>query len=233
MKDEIKRLFDANASHYDPERRQLIPCFDDFYGMALSLVDSPSPSPRILDLGTGTGLFAAMVLEKYPAAQLTLVDLSDSMMAAAKERFGPERFDYIVSDYTEMELDGDYDFVISSLSIHHLTHPLKQRLFRKAYSWLRDGGAFINADQAAGHTAAADAYYRKRWLESVRASGLAAGSIEASLRRRELDINATVADQLSWLEQAGFHAVDCLYKSFEFSVFYGQKAGNPAPSASR
>ncbi len=232
MKDDIKRLFDANASHYDPERRQLIPCFDDFYGMALSLVDSASPSPRILDLGTGTGLFAAMILEKYPAAQLTLVDLSDSMIAVAKERFGPsDRIDYLIADYTEMELDGGYDFVVSSLSIHHLPHPLKQRLFGKVHSWLRDGGAFVNADQAAGHTAAADAYYRKRWLESVHASGLAASSIEASLRRRALDINATVADQLSWMEQAGFTDVDCLYKSFDFTVFYGQKASSPAINA--
>jgi tRNA (cmo5U34)-methyltransferase len=220
----IKQLFDANASHYDPERRQLIPCFDDFYGMALSLVESTNPAPHILDLGAGTGLFSAMVLQKYPDARLTLVDLSDKMLASAQERFKQEsNVDYIVADYTTYNFSQAYDFVISSLSIHHLTHPLKRQLFSTIHTLLRDGGSFINADQAQGHTPQADAYYRKCWLESVHQSGLAQSSIEASLKRRALDINASVADQLLWLEQAGFADVDCVYKYFDFAVFYAHK----------
>ncbi len=75
MDPSVKDLFDAVAGDYDRERRQLIPCFDDFYGMALSLVESDHPSPRILDLGAGTGLFSGMVLHKHPHARLTLMDL--------------------------------------------------------------------------------------------------------------------------------------------------------------
>ncbi|MBJ6364001.1 class I SAM-dependent methyltransferase [Paenibacillus sp. GCM10012307] len=224
MNPHIKQMFDSNASHFDPERRQLIPCFDDFYGMALSLVESDNPTPRILDLGAGTGLFSGMVLQKYPNAHLTLVDLSDKMMEAAQARFKQTaNIEYIVADYTEYEFPGSYDFVISSLSIHHLTHPLKQRLFSKIYPLLQDGGSFINADQAAGHTPQADAYYRKRWLESVYGSGLSEASIQASIKRRELDINAKPEDQLNWLKQAGFADVDCVYKHFEFTVFYAHK----------
>ncbi|WP_028559134.1 class I SAM-dependent methyltransferase [Paenibacillus pinihumi] len=220
----IKQLFDSNASHYDPERRQLIPCFDDFYGMALSLVESDNPAPRILDLGAGTGLFSAMVLQKYPDAHLTLVDLSDKMMEAAQARFHQNpNIEYIVADYTAYDFQGPYDFVISSLSIHHLTHPLKQQLFFRIHHLLQDGGSFINADQAAGHTPQADAYYRKRWLKSVYGSGLAEASIQASIKRRELDINAKPEAQLNWLKQAGFTDVDCVYKNFEFAVFYARK----------
>lgn len=140
----IKQLFDSNASHYDPERRQLIPCFDDFYGMALSLVESDNPAPRILDLGAGTGLFSAMVLQKYPDAHLTLVDLSDKMMEAAQARFHQNpNIEYIVADYTAYDFQGPYDFVISSLSIHHLTHPLKQQLFFRIHHLLQDGAHLL------------------------------------------------------------------------------------------
>lgn len=87
MNPTVKLLFDAGANDYDRQRGQLIPCFDEFYGMALSLADSSSPSPRILDLGAGTGLFSSMVMQKHPKAQFTLIDISDKMLEGARQRF--------------------------------------------------------------------------------------------------------------------------------------------------
>lgn len=51
MDPNVKKLFDSGADDYDWQRRQLIPCFDDFYGMAVSLVEPDERSPRVLDLG--------------------------------------------------------------------------------------------------------------------------------------------------------------------------------------
>lgn len=31
--------FDKHAEKYDSERRDLIPCFDDFYGVAIDILD--------------------------------------------------------------------------------------------------------------------------------------------------------------------------------------------------
>ncbi|WKL01736.1 hypothetical protein Q0F98_35615 [Paenibacillus amylolyticus] len=58
MEFSVKQLFDKVAQDYDVQRKQLIPCFDDFYGIALDLMESPLDSPRILDLGAGTGLLS-------------------------------------------------------------------------------------------------------------------------------------------------------------------------------
>jgi tRNA (cmo5U34)-methyltransferase len=38
------------------------------------------------------------------------------------------------------------------------------------------------------------------------------------------DKMATIADQLRWLEEAGFQSVDCWYKSYNFAVYGGRKA---------
>lgn len=76
-----------------------------------------------------------------------------------------------------------------------------------------------------GHTDQADVYYRRRWLEEIRASGLPEEAIQASIERRSLDINATAADQMQWMEEAGFEDVDCMYKYLDFAVFYGKKSG--------
>jgi tRNA (cmo5U34)-methyltransferase len=225
MDQSVIKLFDAVASDYDRQRRQLIPCFDDFYGMALSLVESTHPSPRILDLGAGTGLFASMVLQKYPGAQLTLMDLSEKMLEGARQRFKQtDKIQYIVGDYSSFAFTESYDVVISSLSIHHLTHPAKEQLFATIYRILSEGGIFVNADQVQGNTAHTDAVYKQRWLAHVSQSGLSREAIDASVERRTtLDINAKLQDQLLWLEQAGFPEVDCMYKNLEFAVFFGRK----------
>lgn len=222
----VIKLFDANAKDYDRQRRGLIPCFDDFYGMALSLVECGNSSPCILDLGAGTGLFSSMVLLKYPEARLTLMDLSDSMLQEARRRFhGAPNVDYITGDYSSYPFTQTYDAVVSSLSIHHLTHPEKRQLFATIHRLLNEGGIFVNADQVKGHTDQADVYYRRRWLEEIRASGLPEEAIQASIERRSLDINATAADQMQWMEAAGFEDVDCMYKYLDFAVFYGKKSG--------
>lgn len=224
MDRQVIRQFDANADEYDRQRKQLVPCFDDFYGTAVSLVDSRNPAPKILDLGAGTGLFSDMVLRKYPNAEITLVDLSERMLEQARRRFA-NRPDvrFIAADYAEYDFAEPYCFVISSLSIHHLAHPDKRRLFSKIHRLLKPGGAFVNADQAQGSTARTDAYFMDRWLADVRGSGLSEEALQASVERRKLDINATLREQLAWMEQAGFSDVDCMYKNMGFAVFFGRK----------
>ncbi|WP_248924623.1 class I SAM-dependent methyltransferase [Paenibacillus hamazuiensis] len=224
MDSSVKKLFDAVARDYDRQRRQLIPCFDDFYGTALSLVESESPAPRIIDLGAGTGLFSGMVLQKYPNASLTLMDLSDKMLEGARERFrGAGNVKYVVGDYSDFAFSETYDIVISSLSIHHLTHPAKRQLFATIYKFLREGGIFVNADQCQGNSAYTDQVYRRRWLAAIHESGLSQQAIDASIERRKVDINAKVSDQIAWMEEAGFSDVDCMYKNLDFAVFFGRK----------
>jgi tRNA (cmo5U34)-methyltransferase len=222
----VKELFDKVANDYDRQRRKLIPCFDDFYGVALSLVETPRTSPDILDLGAGTGLFSSMVLQKYPNARMTLVDISEKMLEKARERFHRSgRIRYVVGDYANLEFSQSYDAVISSLSIHHLTHEAKKQLFANVYRILNDEGIFVNADQVKGNSPEIDHYFRRRWLDYIHAGGLTKAEIEASVERRKLDINATLADQIRWMEEAGFREVDCMYKYMDFAVFFGRKRG--------
>jgi tRNA (cmo5U34)-methyltransferase len=150
------------------------------------------------------------------------MDFSGAMLERAKERFAGTGANvrYVVADYASEDFGGEYDFIVSSLSIHHLPHPGKRELFRKIRRHLKPGGAFVNADQAAGSSGLYDAYYRELWETGIAASGLAPEAIEASKERRKLDINATVPDQLAWLREAGFAEADCVYKYADFAVFH-------------
>ncbi|MGF9696885.1 class I SAM-dependent methyltransferase [Paenibacillus sp. MABNR03] len=224
MNSSVKHLFDKVAQDYDMQRKQLIPCFNDFYGIALDLMESSKDSPHILDLGAGTGLLSGMVLQKYPNARLTLMDISEKMLEMARRRFADtDQVQYVVGDYTKRAFTSSYDMIISSLSIHHLTHADKKNVFGTVYKMLEPGGLFINADQVQGRTPKTDAYYRERWLDAIHESGLSDEAISDSIQRRKVDINAKLEDQLLWLEEAGFSVADCMYKYLDFAVFYAQK----------
>ncbi|GGH09270.1 class I SAM-dependent methyltransferase [Paenibacillus segetis] len=225
MSDSLKRQFDAVAQDYDLQRRQLIPCFDDFYSMATSAVHTEQKAPRILDLGAGTGLFSSFVRLKYPDALLTLMDLSEEMLKGARYRFRDDPLvQYITADFAAYDFgEQRYDAVISSLAIHHLSHQDKRTLFRNVFNLLPEGGIFINADQASGSSPYFDLYYKEQWEDTIRRNGLTNEVIESAIERRKLDRNASVNDQIKWLSEAGFTASDCIYKYHEFALFYSRK----------
>ena len=224
----VEKAFNKYAMVYDQTRRQFIPCFDDFYAMALELIPGTKGSPpRILDLGAGTGLVSSMVLERFPKAELVLADISDAMLDQAKERFKGIDADlsFLVKDYAKYFPVGPFDVVISALSIHHLDHDEKQILFGQIHNQLKPGGIFINADQALGKTKAIDAYYMKCWFRKVRESGISDGEMDQGKERMKEDKMSLLDDQLIWLEQAGFSEVNCWYKYYNFVVYSGTKIG--------
>lgn len=223
-KESIIQKFNENAEKYDSQRRKLIPCFDDFYSIPISIMEHHSSAPTVLDIGAGTGLFASFILNKFPEAKVTLIDISEKMINVAKERFSDfSNINYIVADYTSYEFENKFDIIVSSLSIHHLTDTEKKNLYSQIYNSLNDGGIFVNADQVLGHTASLEKLYKDDWKNKIEKSGLTEEEIFSAYERTKLDKMATLTDQLNWLEESGFNDVDCIYKYFNFVVMYGRK----------
>ena len=178
-------------------------------------------------MGAGTGLFAWHVLGKYPQANFTLVDLGEKMLQAAQGRFASagKSVQVQVEDIRSIRGEQSYDLVISSMAIHHLSDEDKQALFQRVFGLLRPAGIFINVDQIRGETQAIRDLYWQRWLAHVREKGASDEQIQAGIdRRKTFDRDATLADQLSWLKEAGFSSVDCVYKNYFVGVFLAMKS---------
>lgn len=224
MTTSAEELFDRTAQTYDRARRQLVPCFDDFYGTALALIPWTTQDEfQVLDLGAGTGLLSALLAEKFPKAGFTLVDVSREMLAQARERSGmAQRSAFVVADYAA-GFEGRFDVIVSALSIHHLTDEEKKRLYKRIYDALPDGGIFINADQVLGPTPQIETIYQETWLRQTRELGVSAADLDAAMERMKADKMATLDAQLEWLRQAGFTQVHCWFQHHRFAVFSGRK----------
>lgn len=220
----VKEAFDRSANDYDRLRRQLIPCFDDYYGTVGRLMPfGPGDAADMLDLGAGTGLLTAILREQFPAARFTLIDISDEMLAKARERFVGKDVRIIVGDYSREPIPGPFDAIVSALSIHHLTDEDKAALFHRILAALKPGGVFVNADEVLGPTPALDHMYWDQWEREIIARGIDPKEVVAAKDRMHHDIPATLDAHLGWLREAGFADVDCYYKYFGYVVFGGRK----------
>jgi tRNA (cmo5U34)-methyltransferase len=220
----LKETFDTLASRYDDQRRWIIPDLEGFYHAAVRAVALRQKSPSILDIGAGTGLLSGLLLEAYPGARITLLDISEKMMGVAKARFRRRKgIRFVAADYRRRDLGGPFDAICSALSIHHLEREEKRELYRKVFGALKRGGVFVNADEVAGESDAEQRENLASWDDFLRNGPLGREEVEEIIRRREtFDRMEMMSVQVGWMREIGFTDVDVIYKNRSFTFFMGR-----------
>lgn len=106
----VRGLFDAEAPRWDSLRSP-----DTFlpYETALEAVE-PAPR-RALDLGTGTGYGAFVLARRFPEAEITGADLSERMLAQARQNTPAELLDRVSFEQADASNlpyeDSEFDLV--------------------------------------------------------------------------------------------------------------------------
>lgn len=222
----VTRVFDEHAHSYEQQRRRLIPPYDAFYETALdALALAGRPLRRVLDLGAGTGLLARQVANTLPDVELTLLDGAPAMLDEARTVLG-DRARYVVGDLADPLPDGPWDAVVSALAVHHLSDNTKRTLFARLHAALAPGGVFVNAEQVAAPTALFDDLYAVWHERRAIKAGSSTEEWFGAQQRMRFDRWATVEHQLTWLRDAGFADVDCLFKDDRFAVLVA-RSGSP------
>jgi len=93
---------------------------------------------RILEIGTGTGIFTDELRVKYPDAEVTCVDISHSLLKGAMEKH-PENI-YICADGENLPLKGEYDLITGSSALQWFANPAVS--IPKMLNLLKSGGEF-------------------------------------------------------------------------------------------
>lgn len=101
------------------------------------------PGQRVLDLGCGTGTLAIMAKKAQPAAEVVGLDADPEMLKAARYKSAREnvevKFDTGFTDHLPYP-DASFDRVLSSIMIHHLKTPEKEKTAHEAHRVLKPGG---------------------------------------------------------------------------------------------
>lgn len=217
---DIESQFNLIAEEYDANRKKFIPCFDDYYINTTKFIASNIENPKqILDLGAGTGLLSYFWYQHFPSSEYVLVDIADEMLNIAQRRFkGIGNVSYKILNYSDGLPSGDFDTIISALSIHHLENTNKIKLFNRIYDKLPSGGLFVNYDQFCAGQMKINDWFDSYWENQLSSGGLTDNDIELWKERRKLDRECSVEEETEMLRKCGFETVKCIYSYQKFSV---------------
>ena len=213
-----------------------LPLRSRFIGTALSLYGQWMPrdaETAVLDLGCGDGLFVEALLRSFSPARVRLLDGSSDMLDAARERLGQrENIFYSQASFQALLADDPlketYDFIYSSLAIHHLSLAEKKDLYAYIQGHLTSGGCFVHYDVVAPPSERLETCYMSLWRQWI-------GSHPAKERRQGLmgipdeykanpdNLPDTLDSQLNAMRALGFEHVDCYFKYGMFALFGGCK----------
>jgi len=192
--------------HFEPATymelmRAEVPLFDRLQDEVAAA--SGRGARRILELGTGTGETARRLLARHEDAALIGIDLSGRMLATAAGELAQERVQLEARALEDPLPAGPFDLVASALCVHHLDAAAKASLFRRVREVLAPGGRFVlgdvvvPADPADAQTPLTPDYDRP----------------------------SSVADQLGWLEDAGFLGAHVTWSAGDLAVLAAEVGG--------
>ncbi|GAA0252373.1 class I SAM-dependent methyltransferase [Haladaptatus pallidirubidus] len=214
---------------YDPGIEAIVPRYDELHDAILNAPPQGRDADiHVLELGAGTGELTAKLLTRFPESSVLAVDHSERMLAEAErklETFGDRvRIEQGTFPDDYPQASSEFDLVISSLAVHHLTSEEKRALFGSIHEALVPGGWFFNGDVVrfdADHLETLSDAMIKNWVRSK-------GWEEEEFMNRwqasdDFDDPDTLTDQLVWLRDAGFDSVTSIWQYYNFAVYGGRK----------
>lgn len=98
-------------------------CYDEYAALqgafALQLITKVGRGRfrKILDIGCGTGNYTRLLKDRFPFAEIKAVDISEEMIALAKDKLHDKRIEFIVRDAETIDFDENFDLITSNVSL--------------------------------------------------------------------------------------------------------------------
>ena len=230
-KAEFTQEYRNSADVYIVERKRQFEILKSFYK---HFVASKSGN-YILDLGCGDGIVSHELLRIDDSIVATLIDGSEDMLKKTAERLKGFKNIHILKASFQEILDNkialqNFNFIVSSLAIHHLSMPEKAALFKTIYAHLDVDGYFLNIDVILAPTKTLEHWYFSLWrgwiAERKTTLGIKGNDYDDIIQKYKDNTDNkpdTLDEQLNALKSIGFKDVDCYYKYGIFTMFGGKK----------
>lgn len=223
--DAVREQFEQRAFDYDGLIPRLIPYYREQHDLILQLIPfETNANIKVLDLGAGTGILSALILQAFPQANVAAFDIAQNMLKICQTnlRAFQERLTLQQGNFAADDFGSGYDLVVSGLAIHHLEGAGKQQLFHKLFQSMNPGGILLVRDIVTGASPRLTEQYEQLWRQYMKANG----EDDAAWFQNYLkeDIPSSVEEQTKWLAEAGFADVGCHWRYLNFAIFGGVKS---------
>ncbi len=201
----IRLMFDTIAPTYQRANTVMSGKLDQQWRKTL-VASLPGSTQNVLDLCTGTGDLAELILKRFPDSQITGLDFSPNMLAIAKNRIGV-RMKYVQGDVLSLPFESHFDAAVLSYSLRNFKD--LRRFFEEVFRVLKPGGQALFLELTKPPSKIMRAIYFS-YLSFILPflGGLATGHFKAYfyLAKSILHFheNETV---VAWMREAGFQNV--------------------------
>ena len=221
--------------------RSAIPLAATQIDCLLRLIRLTQPEVRsFLDLGCGNGILGKAIANQYPKAQGVFVDLSPTMLEAARKNIDNSqgKYHFFLEDFglpqwrDLVNFAAPFDVIVSGFAIHHQSDLRKQEIYREIYDLLKDKGIFLNLEHTASHSLLGEQAFDDLFVDSLYSYHKKNNPLQSraeiaqqyyNRHDKNANILALVEQQCIWLREIGFVDVDCFMKIFEIALFGGIK----------
>ncbi|HWD19812.1 MAG TPA: class I SAM-dependent methyltransferase [Verrucomicrobiae bacterium] len=229
--DEIRTRFDQDVERFSNLESGQSATIDAPLALELIAASAAATTPHaraLLDIGCGAGNYSLKVLERLPALDVTLVDLSRPMLERAAQRVGaatPGKTTTCQGDIRELAWpDASFDIVVAAAVLHHLRGEDEWRaVFAKVYAALRPGGSFWISDLIEHSDSKVQALMWRRYgdyLASLKDTAYR-DHVFAYVERE--DTPRPLMFQVDLLRAVGFQRPEILHKNSCFAAFGARK----------
>ena len=219
--------FDSLAREYNQLIRLWVPWYDEIIAMTVgNLPDRPS-QPCVLDLGGGTGNLSATLIEKYPQAEIHIVDFSSKMIDFCQQRFvNNDRVQVYEQDFMTLDFEeAAFDHVISQITLHHLEDANKKQLFQNVHKWLKPGGTLSYSDIFRGINNDVHDRYNSQWKTACYELGASDEQWNHFWDHdQRYDRHIPIVDVVNWLQEIGFKEIDITWRHSLWANMVARKA---------
>jgi tRNA (cmo5U34)-methyltransferase len=230
--------FGQIADFYDVQQPVLYRKYSEIHNLMVQMLQFERQAPfSVVDLGCGTGTLAQMILQAYPSATVTCMDISPEMLSIAQRKLAEfeSRTEFMVEDLGKTIFQKSYDVAVSIAAIHHLPNSQKRNLFGRLYDALTSNGIFLLADSIIIESATLRdknaRLVKERVQRLIRDDKV---SIEEIRKRKEIkeiaegkgiekDHECTFGELSEMLRDAGFREVECFWRYFDDVIFIACK----------